>query len=50
MLMKIPLLNDLLVRLHVVASLEVGPALETQTALGVLAHFGDVFFDVAERC
>jgi hypothetical protein len=46
--MKIPLLNNFLIRLYMITDLELDPVLETDTAFGVFAHFCDVLFDVAE--
>ena len=41
-------LHDFLVRLDLVADLEIRPGLEAHAALGALAHFGDVFLNVFE--
>lgn len=48
MRLEVSLLIDVLIALDVIADSEVGPALEAHTALGVLAHFGDIFLDVLE--
>ena len=47
--MKVSLLNNFFIRLYVIADLELEPVLETETALGIFAHFCDVLFDVAQR-
>jgi hypothetical protein len=45
---QIPLLIRPLKALDVIAGLEVGPVLKSDTALGVFAHFGDVLLDVLQ--
>lgn len=47
---EISLFVDLLVALDVVANSKVGPAFETHTTFGVLAHLCNVFLDVFEGC
>ena len=43
-----PLLRRLLIALHLIALLEVGPVLKAHAALGSLSHLRDVLFDVLE--
>ena len=43
------LFEDLFVTLDVIADGKFGPALEGDAALGVLAHLGNVLFDVLQR-
>jgi hypothetical protein len=45
---QISLLKDLLVALDVVAHCEIRPIFESDTALCILAHLGDVLLDVLE--
>ena len=47
--LQIPLLNILLVTLHLIAHLKLRPVLKPHPAFAALAHFVDVFFDVFER-
>lgn len=46
--LHIPLLHNFLVRLDLIADLEIGPGVEGHAALGTLAHFRDVLLDVLE--
>ena len=43
-----PLLHDFLIRLDLIADLEIRPGFEAHAALSALAHFGDVLLDVFE--
>jgi hypothetical protein len=42
------LLRDFFVRLHMVADLEVKPAIEADSTFGTFLHFLDVFLDVLQ--
>jgi hypothetical protein len=44
--LEITLLKDLFIALDMIANSEVSPALESNTALGIFAHLGDILFDV----
>lgn len=46
---QMTLFEDLFVALDVIADGKVGPAFESDTALGILAHFGNVLLDVLQR-
>lgn len=45
---QVALLGNLFVALDVVADGKVSPAIEADTALGVLAHFGHIFLDILQ--